>query len=190
MKDDHEDEGMTNPPQQKDHREGAKENKRGEATATKDGGESKKQGEGEETAASGTTSTTGSALVGAGFGMRFAFDEQCNNSTPHTNTREGGGRNKEEKGTNTPQTLATTRVSPEREGKSRKRTLRKADNRSGDSREGDEQTHASLKKTPETKHGQTYLGTTRTNLNPDAKQPTLQGGAYGDKQITTVKVLS
>ena len=50
-----------------------------------------------------------------------------NNSTPHTNTREGGGRNKEEKDTNTPPTLATTRASPEREGKSRKRTPRKAD---------------------------------------------------------------
>ena len=52
-----------------------------------------------------------------------------NNNTPHTNTREGGGRNKEEKDTNTPPTLATTRASPEREGKSRKRTPRKADQR-------------------------------------------------------------
>ena len=51
-----------------------------------------------------------------------------NNNTPHPNTREGGGRNKEEKDTNTPPTLAT-RASPEREGKSRKRTPRKADQR-------------------------------------------------------------
>ena len=53
----------------------------------KGGGESKKQGEGKKTAASGTTSTTGSALVGAGFGMRFAFDEQQRTTRKHKRRR-------------------------------------------------------------------------------------------------------
>ena len=85
--------------------------------------------------------------MGTGFGMRFAFDEQRHTTHKH---KRRGGRNKEEKDTNTPPTLATTRVSPEREGKCRKRTPRKADNRSGDGGEGDEQPLESLKKTPKT----------------------------------------
>ena len=53
----------------------------------KDGGGGKKQGEGEKTAPSGTTSTTGSALVGTDFGMRFAFDEQRHTTHKHKRRR-------------------------------------------------------------------------------------------------------
>ena len=85
--------------------------------------------------------------MGTGFCVRFTFDEQ-QHVTP--NTRGGGGRNKEEKDTNTPPTLATTRASPEREGKSRERTSGRPTNGSGDGGEGDEQPPESLKKTPKT----------------------------------------
>ena len=53
----------------------------------KDGGGGKKQGEGEKTATSGTTSTTGSALVGTELGMRFAFDEQHHTTHKHKRTK-------------------------------------------------------------------------------------------------------
>ena len=107
-----------------------------------------------------------------------------NNSTPHTNTRGGGGRNKEEKDTNTPPTLATTRASPKREGKSRKRTPRKADpqkrRRWGGGR------------TTPRKPGKDTRDLTQPNLPGDATdQPNpntkthYREGPKGDKQITT-----
>ena len=89
MKDDHEDDGMTNPPQQRgppgrSQRQPKKENNNNN---NEEGGESKKQGEGEKTAPSGATSTTGSALVGTRFGMRLAFDEQQHTTRRHRRRR-------------------------------------------------------------------------------------------------------
>ena len=46
MKDDHEDEGMTNPPQQKDHQRGAKDNKGRTATTIGTGEEARRKGRG------------------------------------------------------------------------------------------------------------------------------------------------
>ena len=54
---------------------------------SKEGEGGKKQGEGEKTAPSSTTSTTGSALVGTGFRMRFAFDEQQHTTHKHKRRR-------------------------------------------------------------------------------------------------------
>ena len=101
MKDDHEDDGMTNPPQQRgppgrSQRQPKKENNNN----NKEGGGSKKQGEGEKTAPSGTTSTTGSALVGTGFGMRLAFDEQQH--TTHKHRRRRGAQQGREGHKHTP----------------------------------------------------------------------------------------
>ena len=55
---------------------------------------------GGETATSSTTSTTRSALVGAGFGMRFAFDEQQH--TTHKHKRRRGTQQGREGNKHTP----------------------------------------------------------------------------------------
>ena len=149
---------------------------------SKEGGGGKKQGEGEKTAPSSTTSTTGSALVGTGFGVRFTFDEQ-QHATP--NTRGGGGRNKEEKDTNTPPTLATTRASPEREGKSRERTPRKADQRKRRRWGGGRTTPRKPEKDTEDLTQPNLPGDATDQPNPNTKTH-YREGPKGDKQITTV----
>ena len=108
MKDDHEDERMTNPPQRRTHREEAKENKGRKAITTRRGEKARSKGM-ERNSSKRHNKRNRERLSGGKVLRRFAFDEQQDTTT---NAGEGGGRNKEEKETNTP---------PEREGKSKKR---------------------------------------------------------------------
>ena len=107
-----------------------------------------------------------------------------NTNTPQTNTGDGGGRNKEEKDTNTPPTLVTTRASPEREGKSRKRTPRKADQQKRRRWGGGRTNPWKPEKDTKDVTQQNLPGDATDQPNPNAKTQ-YREGPKGDKQITT-----
>ena len=112
-----------------------------------------------------------------------------NNNTPNTNTGDGGGRNKEEKDTNTPPTLATTRASPEREGKSRKRTPRKADQQKRRRWGGGRTNPWKPEKDTKDLTQPSLPGDATDQPNPNTKTQ-YREGPKGDKQVTTRKECS
>ena len=87
MKDVHEDEGMTNPPQQKDHRKGVKDNQRRTSTTSRTGEEGRRKGRGRKQHQAAQQAQQGAPYWGQSL---ECVSRLMNNSAPHTNAREGG----------------------------------------------------------------------------------------------------
>ena len=124
-------------PQQRTHREGAKENKGRKAKTTRRV-EARRKGR-KNTATCSTARTTGSTLVGARFRMRFTFDGQQDTAA---DTGEGRGTQQGREGDKHTPGLGNDQGQPWKGSKKQKakserhRKARKADNRSGDGGEG------------------------------------------------------
>ena len=153
MKNDHENERMTNPPQQRTHWEGAEDKGRKAKTTRKQGA---RGGRKQQRAAQ--QAQQGAPKWGQGLECVLRL---MNNKTPQqTQEKEGDATRKSRKQTH-PRPWKRPGSALKGKEKAKSEQHRKADNKSGDGGEGDEQHPANLKKDTRNQ--------TRTNLPGDDK---------------------